>query len=344
MKFVDSVILDVEAGNGGNGCMSFRREAYVPRGGPDGGNGGNGGNVVLEGDDSCTTLLDLSFRAVYKGKRGVHGKGKGMHGRSGDDLIIKVPVGTLVYELETGEFIADITKKGEQVIVAKGGRGGRGNATFMTSTHRAPREHEAGREGEKKKLRLDLKLLADVGIIGMPNAGKSTFISTVSAARPKVADYPFTTLIPTLGVVKGEFGNAFVLADMPGLIEGAHEGIGLGTRFLRHIERTKVLVHFVDASDVDSSMEERYLTIRNELIKYSDSVGDKPEIVVATKADSADPAHLEEFEKYLETAGKTLFKISSLTKEGVSGLLTETEKILREAEAVYEESVGGSEG
>jgi GTP-binding protein len=343
MKFIDSVIVDVEGGAGGNGCVSFRREAYVPRGGPSGGNGGHGGNVIFEGDDSKTTLLDLTYTAIFKAKRGVHGKGSNLHGKKGDDILLKVPVGTEVYNNETGKLIADITKKGEQVIVAAGGRGGRGNASFVSSTHRAPREHSDGAPGEKKRLRLELKLIADVGIIGMPNAGKSTFISTVSAARPKVADYPFTTLVPTLGVVKGPYGsNAFVMADMPGLVEGAHEGVGLGMRFLRHIERTRVLIHFVDSSDSESDMISRYTLIRTELEKYGLKAFDKSELVVATKSDSAVAENLEEFEKFIADKGKKLFKVCSFSGDGVQSLLDETAKILEETERVDEEDLGSS--
>ncbi|MCD8567838.1 MAG: GTPase ObgE [Geovibrio sp.] len=342
MKFIDSLIIDVEGGLGGNGCCSFRREAYVPRGGPNGGNGGNGGNVILEGDDSKTTLLDLTYNAIYKAKRGIHGKGSDLHGRRGEDILLKVPVGTMVYDTETEEPIADITKKGEQVVVAAGGRGGRGNASFVSSTHRAPREFTNGVPGEKKRLRLELKLIADVGIIGMPNAGKSTFISAVSAAKPEVADYPFTTLVPHLGVVRGALGEPFVLADMPGLVEGAHEGTGLGMRFLRHIERTRVLVHFVDSSDYDSGMVERYKMIRNELDKYGLSVSDKSELVAATKTDAAMPENLAEFEEFIKQEGKTLFKICSLTKEGVKELLDAAEKILAETEKQNEEDLGAA--
>ncbi|QAR32239.1 GTPase ObgE [Geovibrio thiophilus] len=342
MKFVDSLIIDVEGGHGGNGCCSFRREAYVPRGGPNGGNGGNGGNVILEGDDSKTTLLDLTYNAIYKAKRGVHGKGSDLQGKRGEDILLKVPVGTMIYETETEELIADITQKGEQVIVAAGGRGGRGNASFVSSTHRAPREHTDGEPGEKKRLRLELKLIADVGIIGMPNAGKSTFISTVSAAKPKVADYPFTTLVPNLGVVRGALGEPFVLADMPGLVEGAHEGTGLGMRFLRHIERTRVLVHFVDSSDYDSTMVERYSMIRNELEKYGIGVSEKAELVAATKTDAAMPENLIEFEEFIKKEGKPFFKICSLTKDGVKELLDAAEKILAETEKQNEEDLGAA--
>ena len=327
MKFIDTLELEIEAGSGGRGCMSFRREKFVPRGGPDGGNGGKGGDVIFVGDGSRHTLLDLSYRKHYKAERGEHGKGKDMHGRTGKDAVIQVPVGTIVKNAVTGEIITDITREGQEVHIARGGRGGRGNASFVSPTHRAPREFEEGTKGEKLKVILELKLLADVGIIGMPNAGKSTFISTVSAARPKVADYPFTTLTPKLGVVKGQYGQSYVLADMPGLIEGASEGVGLGIRFLKHIERTKVLVHFVDSSQ-EEPMTERYETIRSELDKYGEHVGKKYEIIVATKTDSAVEENLSEFEKKYNTKDTDFFRISSITKEGLKELLGRIEEVI----------------
>lgn len=322
MKFIDSLVLELYAGDGGDGCMSFRREKFVPRGGPDGGNGGNGGDIIFVGDNSKHTLLDLSYNKIYRGKRGEHGRGKDMHGRGGEVARLKVPIGTIVKDFETGEIIADITECGQEYVICKGGRGGRGNAMFVSSTQRAPRRADPGDAGDARKVALELKLIADVGIIGMPNAGKSTFISTVSAARPKVADYPFTTLTPNLGVVKNIYGEPYVLADMPGLIEGAHKGVGLGIRFLRHIERTKVLVHFVDSSG-EESMVERYKSIRIELEKYGENVADKAEIVVATKLDSAWTEHLDEFKEYMaaEHPDKELHLISSVVKEGLDGLL-----------------------
>jgi GTP-binding protein len=328
MRFVDVMKIRLKAGDGGRGCISFRREKYVPRGGPDGGNGGNGGNIILLGDTGKHTLLDFNFMAQYKADRGQHGKGKDMHGSRGRDLILRVPLGTIVKNSETGEVIVDITEPNKEFVIAKGGRGGRGNAAFITPSRRAPRICEEGEEGESLEVILELKLIADVGIIGFPNAGKSTFISVVSAARPKVADYPFTTLVPNLGVVKGEYGQSFVLADMPGLIEGASDGAGLGIRFLKHIERTKILVHFIDSSD-EKSMIERYETIRNELSEYSDLLDKKQEVIVATKIDSANQDNLEEFEKYLQNKTEKLYKISSLTKDGLNELIKELELTLK---------------
>lgn len=319
------------AGNGGNGCMSFRREKFVPRGGPDGGNGGPGGDVILRADSTKHTLMDVRYIYHRKAERGIHGKGKDMHGRKGADAVVIVPVGTVVKNADTGEIIADLTVQDEEIIVAKGGKGGRGNANFTSPTHRAPTRCEDGFPGEQVRLALELKLIADVGIIGFPNAGKSTFISTVSAAKPKVADYPFTTLTPNLGVIKGTYGNAFVLADMPGLIEGAHEGVGLGIQFLRHIERTKLLLHLIDASE-EESMVERYKKLRHELDKFSADVSEKPEVIAATKMDSVYQENLDEFKDFLaqqhpETA---FFEISSVAKQGTDKLINHLDDALTE--------------
>lgn len=329
MRFVDTMKIRLKAGNGGRGCLSFRREKFVPRGGPDGGNGGAGGDIILVGDTGKHTLLDFNFMAQYKGERGQHGKGKDMHGHKGVNKVLRVPLGTIVRDIETNEVITDITEAGNEFVIAKGGRGGRGNAAFQNPSRRAPRIFEEGDEGEEVEVLLELKLIADVGIIGFPNAGKSTFISVVSAARPKVADYPFTTLVPNLGVVKGDYGRSYVLADMPGLIEGAHEGAGLGVRFLKHIERTKMLVHFVDAS-VEESMVDRYLAIRQELSKYSDLLANKKEIVVATKMDSAIEEGIDTFREYIkkELPSVELFEISSLSKDGLDCLLKSLEEKL----------------
>lgn len=322
MKFIDTCEIMAIAGKGGDGCMSFRREKFVPRGGPDGGNGGAGGNVVLKADSTKHTLMDVRYIYHRKAERGVHGKGKDMHGRRGEDAVVIVPIGTIVRNADTGEQIADLTKQDEELIVAKGGRGGRGNAAFVSPTQRAPRRKDDGEPGEEVRLALELKLIADVGIIGFPNAGKSTFISAVSAAKPKVADYPFTTLTPNLGVIKGIYGNAFVMADMPGLIEGAHEGVGLGIQFLRHIERTKLLLHLIDSSD-EESMVERYEKLRNELTKFSEDVAAKPEVIAVTKMDSVYQEKLDEFEAYLSEKypDTKLFKISSIAKQGTDELI-----------------------
>jgi len=338
MKFIDTCEIMAVAGGGGNGCMSFRREKFVPRGGPDGGNGGPGGNVVLKADSSKHTLMDVRYIYHRKAERGVHGKGKDMHGRSGADALVIVPVGTVVKNADTGEILADLTEQDQEIIVAKGGRGGRGNAAFVSSTNRAPHRVEEGTPGETVRLALELKLIADVGIVGFPNAGKSTFISAVSAAKPKVADYPFTTLTPNLGVVKGAYGNAYVLADMPGLIEGAHTGVGLGIQFLRHIERTKYLLHLVDASAEDS-MIDRYKALRHELNNFSEDVANKPEVVAATKMDSAYQENVDEFREFMknEHPDTKFFEISSIAKKGTAELIAFIDKELNELEETPDE-------
>ncbi len=321
MKFLDTITINVKAGDGGKGCISFRREKYVPRGGPDGGNGGDGGSIFLVGDQSKYTLLDLNYMTNYSAERGEHGKGKDMHGRKGKDLEITVPLGTIVKDADTGDVLGDITSDGQRLLVAEGGRGGRGNMSFVSSTQRAPRIAEEGKKGEERRLFLELKLIADVGVVGFPNTGKSTFISVVSAAKPKIADYPFTTITPNLGVVKNKTGGSFVVADMPGLIEGAHDNTGLGIRFLKHIERTKIFLHFVDSSE-ESSMIDRYETIRKELLLYSEKLSDKEEIVVATKIDARINTNLKEFREYIfSNYNKRLFFISSVTGEGIDELL-----------------------
>lgn len=330
MKFIDTCEIMAIAGDGGNGCMSFRRESFVPRGGPDGGNGGDGGDVILVADNSKQTLMDIRQQYHYKGERGVHGKGKGMHGRKGTSCIIKVPTGTIVVDADTGDELADLTENGQQFIVAKGGKGGRGNANFTSPTHRAPTKHEPGAPGDKVKLALELKLIADVGIIGFPNAGKSTFISTVSAAKPKVADYPFTTLTPHLGVVKGIYGNSFVLADMPGLIEGAADGVGLGIQFLKHIERTKILLHLIDASD-DESMVDRYKALRKELSNFSEDVAAKHEVIAASKMDSVNEENLAEFEAFVkaELPDVKFYTFSSMSGDGLKPIVAYLEETIR---------------
>lgn len=331
MKFIDTCEIMAIGGAGGNGCMSFRREKFVPRGGPDGGNGGPGGNVVLRADSTKHTLMDVRYTYHRRGERGIHGKGKDMHGRAGENAVVIVPVGTVVRNADTGEILADLTIQDQEVIVAKGGRGGRGNANFTSPTHRAPTRHEEGEPGETVRLQLELKLIADVGIIGFPNAGKSTFISAVSAAKPKVADYPFTTLTPNLGVVKGLYGNAFVMADMPGLIEGAHEGVGLGIQFLRHIERTKLLLHLIDAS-AEESMVERYEKLRHELKHFSKDVAKKPEVIAASKMDSVNQENLDEFIAYLKKKRKfkKFYQISAIANQGTEQLIKHLDKTLSE--------------
>jgi len=286
VRFIDETTIIVQSGDGGRGCVSFRRERYVPRGGPDGGDGGKGADVILRADPSKRTLHHLQFKKEYKAPNGGPGQGRQRNGRGGTDLVIDVPVGTLVYDVETSETVSDLVTPDQQVVIAKGGRGGQGNLRFKTSTNRAPRYAQPGEPGQRLTLKLELKLIADVGIIGLPNAGKSTLISAISAARPKIADYPFTTLTPNLGVVGVHEDDSFVIADIPGLIEGAHTGVGLGIRFLRHVERTRLLVHLVDASEVrEDDPLQAYRAINGELAKYSPALAQKPQLVVLNKLD-----------------------------------------------------------
>lgn len=318
MKFIDEVIIKVQGGDGGNGCVSFRREKYVPRGGPDGGNGGDGGNVYLRVNSGMNTLLHLHYKKLYRAGRGRHGKGKDMDGKRGEDIYIEVPPGTEVYDAETGEFLKDLISPGEIYLAAKGGKGGRGNKSFATSTNRSPRYAEKGEKGEVRILRLELKLLADVGIVGLPNAGKSTLISKISSAKPKIADYPFTTTVPNLGVVKID-DKTFVVADMPGLIKGAHRGAGLGHQFLRHIERTKIILHLIDPTSGDPLNS--YQVIREELEKYSPQLAGKKEITAVNKIDLLSRKEIEEIKKKFEEKGIKVYPVSALTGNGVKGLL-----------------------
>ncbi len=281
--FIDYVKIHVIAGYGGSGCMSFHREKFMPKGGPDGGDGGHGGSIILEGNRNLRTLQDYSYHKLYKAKRGQHGMGNNRHGKNGEDIILQVPLGTLVKDAETGEILGDIVTSGQRFVAARGGRGGRGNARFATPTHRSPREWEPGGPGEERWIELELKLIADIGLVGLPNAGKSTLLSRISQARPKIASYPFTTLEPNLGIVSiGEFNN-FVVADIPGLIEGAHLGKGLGHQFLKHIERTRAIAYLIDA--MDSDPVQTYQSLFYELQAYSDLLVQKPFIIVLTKID-----------------------------------------------------------
>ena len=317
--FVDEVKITVIAGSGGNGCMSFRREKFIPHGGPNGGDGGNGGNVVLIADDSLNTLHHLAGKHHWRAERGIHGMGKDRHGRCGKDVLIPVPPGTMIYDDDHGILLKDLTEPNQQVVIAKGGRGGKGNARFKTATNQAPREFEEGTPGQERNLRLELKLIADVGLVGKPNAGKSTLLSRLSAARPKIADYPFTTLTPYLGIVELNDYRRFVMADIPGLIEGAHEGAGLGDEFLRHIERTRLIVHILDISPTTSSAFEDYKTIHRELEQYSTLLCDKPELIVANKMDLTESdEHLDEFRKKLDIE---IIPISAVTGKGLGALL-----------------------
>ncbi|MGA2906477.1 MAG: GTPase ObgE [Terracidiphilus sp.] len=342
--FIDEAKIRVKAGDGGNGCMAFRREKFVPRGGPSGGDGGRGGDVVMESSQRHNTLIHFRYNPEHKGQRGEHGMGSNCTGLDGRSVTLQVPVGTSLYDMETGELMHDFKEPDERIVIAKGGRGGRGNQHFATSTHQAPREHELGRAGEERSYRLELKLLADVGLVGLPNAGKSTLISRISAARPKIADYPFTTLEPNLGVVTvGEEPDleSFVVADMPGLIEGAHLGSGLGVQFLRHIERTRLLVHLVDVSDASGRPDpvEDFKLINNELASFSSKgqgvdehpLAEKPMIVVATKIDAANPEKLKKLAAHAKRKKLEFHAISAVTGEGIDELKWALAKRLRPA-------------
>ena len=323
--FIDEAVIRIKAGGGGNGCMAFRREKFVPRGGPSGGDGGRGGDVVMESSERHNTLVHFRFNPEYTAERGRHGEGSNCTGRDGESVVLKVPVGTIVYDKETGERIHDFSQPDERIIVAHGGRGGRGNQHFATSTHQAPREHEPGKPGEERVLRLELKLLADVGLVGYPNVGKSTLISRISAARPKIADYPFTTLEPNLGVVTiGELPHedSYVVADIPGLIEGAHNGTGLGTQFLRHIERTRLLAHMIDVSDASGRPDpiKDFDVIMTELASFGEGLEKKPMMIVASKMDVANPDKLARLRKYAKKRKLDLFEISAVTGKGIAEL------------------------
>lgn len=321
--FIDRVKIKVKAGDGGNGVTAFRREKFVPRGGPSGGDGGVGGSVWMEADEGFNTLLHLRYNPEHKAERGRHGEGSNRYGKDGEDITIKVPVGTQVFNAESGEIECDFTEPGQRYLLAKGGKGGWGNAHFATPTRRAPKFHYQGRAGEEKELQLELKLIADVGLVGFPNAGKSTLISVISAAKPKIADYPFTTLEPNLGVVDmGEY-KTFVVADIPGLIEGASEGAGLGDRFLRHVERTKLMLHLVDVSSFSGrDPVEDYEIINRELANYSEDLASRPQIVVATKIDALDePERLEALKKRAKKDRKQFFAISSAARIGIDELV-----------------------
>jgi GTP-binding protein len=330
--FVDEAKIFLKAGKGGNGCVAFRREKYVPRGGPSGGDGGHGGSIYLEANPNDNTLLRYRYNREFKADRGRHGEGSNCTGHSGDDMILQVPVGTLVFDADNSETIADLAVPGQRVLIAKGGRGGRGNQNFAKPWHQAPREHEDGLPGEERHLRLELRLLADVGLVGFPNAGKSTLISVISAARPKIANYPFTTLEPNLGVVNAdgghgsegrEVGRTYVVADLPGLIEGAHEGAGLGIRFLRHVERTRLLLHLIDTSDAsDADPVHSFEVISGELRAFSESLAEKPMMVVATKLDATtDRSRLDSLRAFCGQHHLEFHAVSAATGEGVRELV-----------------------
>ena len=323
MRFVDEVKIHAKAGDGGRGCVSFRREKYIPKGGPDGGDGGDGGDVWFRVDNGLGTLLDFRYKVHYKAGSGGHGMGKDRHGKNGEDLEIRVPPGTLVFDAESGEQLADLTEPGQRLRLLRGGRGGQGNARFATSTNRAPRFAQPGTPGEERTLRLELKLLADVGLVGLPNAGKSTLIAAVSAARPKIADYPFTTLVPNLGVVRYGIDGSFVMADIPGLLPGASEGHGLGTRFLRHVERTDLFLHLVDLSGMqEGDPVENFTILNRELERHNPALLEKQQLVVFTKGDLPEVRETAtELAPWFTEKGYRTFTISAVTGAGVQELV-----------------------
>jgi GTP-binding protein len=336
MKFVDEASIHVTAGKGGDGSASFRREKYIQYGGPDGGDGGHGGSVFLEGDSGLNTLVDFRHRRIYKAQNGVQGRGQEKYGKKGEDIYIRVPLGTMVVNESAETPLGDVTEHGQHLLVARGGRGGLGNVHFKSSTNRAPRKFTHGEPGEEIQLHLELKVLADVGLLGFPNAGKSTLISTVSAARPKVADYPFTTLYPNLGVVRVGMDSSFVIADIPGLIEGAAEGAGLGVQFLKHLQRTRLLLHLVEIAPLDEMLPEDAIPkLEHELTNFDDSLGEKPRWLVFTKTDILDQAEAEEIVK--RALGKLnwtapWFMISSVTHSGIDELVQSIGRALDEME------------
>ena len=336
--FVDEAILELNAGRGGNGCMAFRREKFVEMGGPFGGNGGSGGSIYFEADEGLNTLIDLRYKKIYKADNGCHGMGKGMHGKNADDLIIKVPLGTVVYDADTNLVLADITKKNDKVLVCVGGRGGRGNIAFATKNNPAPAFCENGEPGEVRKVKVELKLLADVGLVGLPSVGKSTIISMISAAKPKIAEYHFTTLKPNLGVVKTKDNRSFVVADLPGLIEGASLGEGLGDKFLKHIERTRVIAHIIDMSGIEGrNPYDDYITINKELENFSEKLIEKPMIIIANKMDmESSKKNLEQFKKKVD---KEIFEVSAINNEGLDEVLIKLADMLDKInkEPLYEE-------
>jgi GTPase len=333
--FIDQARIRVKAGDGGNGCVAFRREKFVPRGGPSGGDGGRGGDVIMESSQRHNTLVHFRFNPEHKAERGRHGEGSNCSGREGASIVLKVPVGTALYDEETGELVHDFDRPDERIVVARGGRGGRGNQHFATSTHQAPRESEAGGTGEERSYRLELKLLADVGLVGYPNVGKSTLISRISAAKPKIADYPFTTLQPHLGVVttgEAPHEESFVVADIPGLIEGAHLGAGLGVEFLRHIERTRVLAHLVDVSDGSGQPDpvESFRVIQGELKSFGHGLENKPTLVVASKADVANPEKLKKLKAMAKRRKLPFFALSAVSGMGIEEFKYALAAVLRE--------------
>ncbi|MBR2712154.1 MAG: GTPase ObgE [Bacilli bacterium] len=333
--FVDEVVIKVKAGNGGDGCTSFRREKFIPEGGPNGGNGGKGASIIFKVDEGLKTLLDLRYQKEIKGHKGQNGMGKNMNGKNAEDIIVKVPMGTIVKDMDTNLVIADLTKKNDEVVVATGGRGGRGNTAFKTHSNTAPNFSENGEPGEERTLKVELKLLADVGFVGLPSVGKSTLLSKISSAKPKIASYHFTTLVPNLGVVKTKDNRVFVAADLPGLIEGASTGAGLGDRFLKHIERTRVIVHIIDMSGIEGrNPYDDYVNIRKELQNYSEKLYNKEEIIVANKMDMPESINnLKEFKKKVD---KEIIEISAINNTGIDELLI---KIADKLDSIKEEAL-----
>ncbi|HSD87902.1 MAG TPA: GTPase ObgE [Kofleriaceae bacterium] len=334
MQFIDEAIIEVKAGDGGDGSAAFRREDGVPRGGPSGGDGGNGGSVIVVADSHLSSLLDFKYKRHYKAERGEDGRNKDQYGAAGADLTVKVPVGTVIYDQESGDVLADLDADGATFVLAQGGFGGKGNIHFKTPWNQAPRTAEPGTPGEEKTVRLELKLLADVGLLGYPNVGKSTFISKVSRARPKVADYPFTTLVPNLGVVRLSDDRTFVIADIPGLIEGASDGAGLGHQFLRHVERCRVLLHIVEATFTvgpDRSPKADFEVINRELARYAPDLAKKPQVVVLNKVDAIDPKDIEEYRREFAAEGIHLHAMSAATGQGVPEVLEKVWSLLAES-------------
>jgi GTP-binding protein len=328
--FVDRVTIEIEAGRGGDGCLSFRREKYVPRGGPDGGDGGDGGSVIVVAEQGVDSLAALTHRKHWRAERGQHGMGSNCHGRGAEDLVIRVPPGTLLIDAEGGFVLKDLSENGAQVVAARGGAGGKGNTRFKTATNQAPREHTPGEAGERRRVTFELKVIADVGLLGKPNAGKSTLLSRISRARPEIADYPFTTKIPNLGIVQLDIDRTMVVADIPGLIEGAHAGAGLGHEFLRHVERTRVLIHLVEPAPVDGSDPlENYRAIRSELQQYDVDLADRPEIVAVSKCELPGAEAVQA--ALAELTGREVLRFSAVTGEGLSALMNRTFAVLAES-------------
>lgn len=328
--FIDRSKIQVIAGDGGNGCLAFRREKFVPRGGPSGGDGGNGGDVYIECTDRVNTLLHFQYKRVFKAQRGRHGEGDNRHGKDGEDIVLQVPPGTQMYREPGSELLHDFARTGERILVARGGRGGRGNARFATSTNQAPQRTEPGGQGEQLELSLSLKLIADVGLVGFPNVGKSTLISRISSAKPKIADYPFTTLVPHLGVVRVEEFRTFVVADIPGLIEGAHDGRGLGDQFLKHVERTKVLVHVIDVSNEERNPVADYKAILKELALFNPELLERKQLIVAAKMDVlADPRRLSRLKAMCTRRKLPFLGVSAVTGQGIRELIGKLDSMLR---------------